>query len=218
MPKHKPIRFEEPELGGVLKSRIKLFLDQHPIAKSAGRVVLALAALGGALTVATVAPGLVGALNRMNARERREKRERYDDLWRSFYHLKKSRALEYVGEKNGELIYRLASGGKTKLKSFLLETLEIEAPRRWDRKWRVIVFDIPEKYRGARKALYNKMVEIGLYPMQKSVLVHPFPCEHEIEFLKDFFNVKPYVDILLVSEMPNGRVLYYFKDLVKEYL
>ena len=72
MPKHKPIRFKEAEFPEILKKRLQLFTERHPVAKSAGRVVLALAALGSALTIAAIAPGLIGALGKATLREHRE--------------------------------------------------------------------------------------------------------------------------------------------------
>ena len=79
-----------------------------------------------------------------------------------------------------------------------------------------MIFDIPEQYRRARHALKNKLSELGFYPLQKSVWVHPFPCETEIEFLKNHFNIKPYVHILHVNEMPSGKAIYHFKDILKK--
>lgn len=218
MPKHKPIRFERPTLSEEILEKIKDFKRSHPIVASAAKVVLATAALGGILTLAAVAPGLVGVMGRSSVRQKRERKERYDRLWQNFYRLKKERALEYVGEKNGELIYRLTKNGEVKLRSFLLETMELSQPQKWDGKWRVVVFDIPEKRRLARRALQTKLVAIGFCPLQKSVWVHPFPCEAEIEFLKDFFNVKPHVDILTTQDMPNGKVIYHFRNLLKDVL
>lgn len=215
MPKHKPIRFENPRVSEKLKQRLEIFIKEHPLASSGMKALLALAAVGGVLTLAAVAPGVVSVFTKSIARENREKRERYNTIWQNFYRLKQSRALELVAEKGNESIYRLTETGKIRLKSFLIETLEVASPRHWDGKWHVVVFDIPEKLRSARRAIQRKMLSMGFYPMQKSVFVHPFPCEAEIEFLKDFFNIKPCVDILIAHEMPNGKVIYYFKELLK---
>lgn len=200
MPKHKPIRFEPTTLSEEILGKIKDFKRRHPIATSVARVVLATAALGGILTLAM------------------ERKERYNRLWQNFYRLKRERALEYVGEKNGELVYRLTKNGELKLRSFLLETMELSQPQKWDGKWRVVVFDIPEKRRLARRALQTKIAKIGFYPLQKSVWVHPFPCEAEVEFLKDFFSIRSCVDILVTPDMPNGKVVYHFRNLLKDVL
>jgi len=60
---------------------------------------------------------------------------------------------------------------------------------KWDRVWRVIIFDIPEKKKKARDALRRKFLHLGMFQLQKSVFVYPFDCKKEIDFVSDFFNV-----------------------------
>lgn len=216
MPLHKPISFLEPSISSEIKKGIKDYITNHPTISSAGKAVLVIAALGGVLTIASITPGVFGPLEKFRSSHQRSKRERYKRLWQGFYRLKKERLLEFKEEKNGQFIYKITKKGEAKLQSFMLETLAVKKPNKWDGKWRIVIFDIPERRRNARKALQKKLLELGFYMMQKSVWVHPFPCEREIEFLKDFFNVKANVDILLISEMPNGRVIYNFRKELKK--
>ena len=216
MPKHKPIRFKDPGFSKEIKERLEKFIKHYPIASSAAQVLLASIAIGGVLTLASIAPGAFSVLARSLASKKRAKNERYRKLWQNFHRLKQSRALAYKGEINGEQVYELTAAGKTKIHRFLLDTLEISKPKIWDGKWKVVIFDIPERYRHARQALKNKLSELGFYQLQKSVWAHPFPCETEIEFLKNHFNIKPYVHILHVNEMPSGKVIYHFKDILKK--
>lgn len=215
---HKPICFKEPGISDLLKERLEDYIYTHPKTYSATKVLFALVAVGGALTFAAAAPGLVGVLGKSYFAQKRDRRERYDKLWQSFYRLKKERAIEYVGEKDGKPVYAFTENGKTKLHKFLLDTLKIATPSKWDGKWRIVLFDIPEKIKSRRRAIQQKFAELGLYPMQKSAWVHPFPCEAEVEFLKDVYGVKPHVYTFLVSEMPSGRALYHFSHLLKEIL
>ena len=46
---------------------------------------------------------------------------------------------------------------------------------------------------------------MGFFQCQKSAWIHPFPCLEEIEFIKDVFNIKPFVKIFLVDEMTDGK-------------
>jgi|SRR3989344_6611798 len=215
MPKHRPIRFQDPKLSEAVKEQLRRFMKLHPVAASVTKAVFAIAAFGGAITIATALPNLIGVWSQAAASQKREQRNRYNNLWKSFYRLKKTRDFECIGEKNGEMIYKFTNNGKEKLRRFLLETLEIATPHKWDGRWRVLIFDIPESHTHARRAFQRKLSVMGFYPLQKSVWVHPLPCEEEIEFLKDFFNVKPYVDILYVEKMTNGKVLYYFRNILK---
>ena len=79
------------------------------------------------------------------------------------------------------------------------------------------MFDIPEKFKSKRLIFQRKLNELDFYPLQKSVWLHPFSCEKEINFLRDFLEIKPYVEIFELNEMPNGKALYYFRDMLKRY-
>jgi len=215
MSKHKPIHFENLPLSTKLKERLKNFVSEHPNTTSITKVVLVLAALGGILTIGVMAPGLLKVLGKFKANKNRSKREKYNKLWRSFNRLKKERQFVCIGEKDGELLYKFTKNGEIKFRKFILDTLKIIPPRKWDGDWRIIIFDIPEKYRHARWALRKKLMDLGCYQIQKSVWTHPFPCDEEIEFLKDFFEIKPYVYILLTKNMPHGRALYHFREILK---
>ncbi len=57
-------------------------------------------------------------------------------------------------------------------------------PRKWDKKWRVLVFDIPERRRAVRFAVRKKVLEAGFVRLQDSVWVFPFPCEEYVSLLK----------------------------------
>src|SRR3989338_8018923 len=79
-----------------------------------------------------------------------------------------------------------------------------------------IIFDINEKKRSGRVAFRKKLNDMGFYQCQKSAWIHPFPCLYEIEFIKDVFNLKPFVKIFLVDEMTDGKTLYHFRNLLKQ--
>src|SRR3989344_3919818 len=156
MPKHRPIYFKDPKITDQYKERIKKFIDKHPIAISVSKAVLATALLGGVLTVAFVAPGLVKILGKNAIAQKREQKERYRKLWERFYTLKKRGLFELKKENSdGSLLYQFTEKGRLVSKKFLLETLEIEKQQKWDGKWRVVSFDIPEKYKLARRAFQN---------------------------------------------------------------
>ncbi len=194
---------------------VKTYIQKHPIASSAAKVILATAIAGGLLTTLAVAPGLAFLIKGVG-RKHRERKERYRKLWERFNYLRKQQAFEFNGEnKNGELVYKFTDKGKVMMKNFLLETLELKPPKRWDKKWRIVIFDVPEKLKARRKALQSKLKEMDFYPWQRSVWAHPFPCEQEIAFLKNFLELDRYVEIFAVSDIPSGKIIYHFKDLLK---
>jgi virulence-associated protein VapD len=216
MSKHTPIYFRGNYFSIEDKNRLKKFTEKHPVASSIGKAILAAAIMGGVLTLAVVAPGIVNIANKIgkNKNNSEERKERYRKLWRRFNDMKKQNIFEVEKEnQDGSITYRLTNKGKIITKKFLLDTLEIEAQKNWDQKWRVVIFDIPEKYKKARKELQSKLREMGFEKLQKSVWVHPFPCEAEIMFLNDIFNTHSFVEIFTTSDLKNKRMFYCFQHL-----
>lgn len=218
MPKHKPIYFSDPKISSEIKDRVKVFISKHPIASSTLKAVLAVAVLGGVLTLTAAVPGAAMLIGKGIVRAKKDKKERYQKLWARFHALRKRNVFECVGEApDGGLIYRFTESGRDLTKKLLLETLEIKPPTKWDKRWRVVVFDIPEKFKKARYALWSQLKSLGFYQLQKSVWVHPFSCEHEIGFLCDIFNIQPFVEVFTTDDLNNGKVLYHFKNILRKH-
>lgn len=86
--------------------------------------------------------------------------------------------------KNGETCYRLTSAGFDLLKESI--PLYKLASRSWDKKWRIVIFDISEKNRLSRDILRDKLFSIGFGRWQESVYITPHSVEQEInQFLKE---------------------------------
>lgn len=214
MPKHKPIKFETTLEPNLRKTIIRI-LKKNTGAKTILNATLGIIAVGGILTFGAAFPALLGEIVKIRTKHKKESYEHYRKIWRSFRSLKQQRALEFIKEKDGYLVYRLNEKGKEKIKKFALDELKINQPRNWDEKWRLVIFDIPESRKKERAALRRKLVDLGFYQCQKSAWIYPFHCVEEIEFLKDILGIKPFVKLFLVEEMTDGKVLYHFKDVIK---
>ena len=84
--------------------------------------------------------------------------------------------------KNGLITLFATKKGKLKALDFKLENIK-NKKEKWDGRWRMVAFDIPEKYRKGRDSLRWKLKKIGFCEMQKSVLITPYDCEAEIRIL-----------------------------------
>lgn len=215
--KRYPIKFKST-LEGNFKKRITILIKENRKIKSALSLILAIAAMGGILAFGAVAPGALGVIGKIFKDRQIKKREKYRKIWRSFYELKKKRIFEFIEEKDGYLVYRITNKGKEKIKKLIFNKITIDQPKRWDKKWRLVIFDIPETRYKTRTVFRNKLKEMGFYQCQKSVWIYPFHCLEEIEFLKKILNIKPFVKLFLIEEMGDGKVLYYFRDLLKNSL
>lgn len=114
--------------------------------------------------------------------------------------LYKSKLIDYKENNDGTVSMTLTSKGKKKIIQFNLDLMEVKKPFRWDKLWRLVIFDIPEEERQGRRALAAKLKELGFYPVQKSVFIHPFECKDEIDFITEIFNLRPYVRLFTVKE------------------
>jgi len=95
--------------------------------------------------------------------------------------------------ENGTYAIELTEKGRLKaLEYYFLKKLKIK-DQKWDGKWRMLIFDIPERLRNGRNALRWKIKKLGFYELQKSVFVVPYECKKEIDFIVNFFELRPYV-------------------------
>ena len=81
--------------------------------------------------------------------------------------------------------------------------MEIKKPKVWDKKWRIVLFDIPEKKRQARDVLREALKRMNFYEYQKSVFIHPYPCQDEIDYIVEYYEIRQYVRIVTATELDN---------------
>jgi CRISPR/Cas system-associated endoribonuclease Cas2 len=106
-----------------------------------------------------------------------------------FYYLKK-RGLVNVEYRGNQIYISLTDEGKRRAGKYKIDDLKIKTAENWDKKWRVLIFDVEENYRIKREALRGKIKELGLYQLQKSVWVCPYEFKKEMSILRDFFGLE----------------------------
>src|SRR3990172_3175946 len=108
---------------------------------------------------------------------------RPDAFRKSIFYLKKRKLIENKNLKNGETVLTLSEKGKIRLLQFDLEKIQIKKPKSWDKKWHLVIFDIPKSQNRARNVLRATLKNLGLYQLQKSCYVYPYECKKEIDFI-----------------------------------
>lgn len=119
---------------------------------------------------------------------------------REFYN---DRLIDYKGDKDGFVKIVLTKEGEKKALKFKIDEMEIKKPPKWDGQWRVVIFDIPEKFKKAREALRKKLKDLGFIKLQESVFVFPYECEDEINFIVEVFLIRPFVRFMKVKSFTN---------------
>jgi DNA-binding transcriptional regulator PaaX len=152
--------------------------------------------VAGMVYVAASSPYFVLNLQRNFKKWRRYKNKKITD---AFYRLRKEGCIE-MSKKNHQIYISLTEKGKRKASWLQIDSLAIKRSKRWDKKWRIVIFDISQLKKLYREAFRGKLKELGFYPLQKSVWVYPFDCRDEIELLKEFFGLSDKELRLIVAE------------------
>lgn len=85
--------------------------------------------------------------------------------------------IERIVKKDGKPYLRLTSFGQKSLsRDFALDRLG----KRWDGRWVVVIFDIPEQDRWVRDKLRPDLYSLGFRMLQESVWISPFPIAEDI--------------------------------------
>ena|SRR3989344_8823383 len=127
--------------------------------------------------------------------------------------LYRSKLIREQENPDGSLTMVLTDKGQKKAVTFNIDNMKIKKPKVWDRKWRMVLFDIPEKHKKAREALRETLKKLGFYEYQKSVLIHPDECRDEVNFVIEYFNIRPYVRMIISTELDNELHLRKIFDL-----
>lgn len=91
-------------------------------------------------------------------------------------------------ERGGRRYARTTERGKRVLE-FETQKTALTKKRKWDRRWRVVIFDIPERRKSVRNRLRRFMREYGFVRLQDSVWVYPHDCEDLIALAKAEFRI-----------------------------
>jgi DNA-binding transcriptional regulator PaaX len=87
--------------------------------------------------------------------------------------LKRQKLIRYVTDKNGKTFVKITEKGKIKIRAFTIDLLEIKKQRNWDRKWRLVMYDLPVRFTKAREALRWKLKELGFFSISEISLGLP---------------------------------------------
>lgn len=115
---------------------------------------------------------------------------------------------------DGTITIILTDKGKQKALTYDLEKMNIKEPKQWDKKWRVVLFDIPETKKKIREILRFHLKKLGFYEFQKSVFVHPYDCRDEINYLIEFYDIRKFVRYIVAESIDNELHLKEYFDLL----
>jgi len=174
--------------------------------KNLQQVILTTIGMVGILGIGMLAPNVIGAMAKLGILPNKRQKEYISS---SASKMVKKGLLKYNGK-----FYELTSLGKRYLHRWELGNFKFNKPKRWDKKWRVIIFDIPDKKRKVRDQIRYLFKSAGFYLLQESVWVYPYDCEDIVALLKTDFGIGNNLLYLIVEEIENDRHLKDEFDLI----
>lgn len=150
-----------------------------------GMAVLAAVGAVGLLTLALAAPNAVQLLRLFKKNDRRYRTPAY--VSKTVARLHRQGWIQ-IFVQNGEQVIRLTERGQRELLRYQLKKKRLEK-RKWDGKWRLLIFDIKERRRSARDRARQDMITFGFVRLQDSAWVYPYECEEVVTLLKAQYRI-----------------------------
>ncbi len=165
-------------------------------------------AIGGLIVASFALPGLPQIFSILGINN---SKDRYR-VKRAVQSLQKQKFIN-IYEKGDEQVMEITEKGKKRILKYRFDEMKLVRPKKWDGLWRIISFDIPEKYKRGRDALTRKLKEMKFYPFQKSVFICPFECRDEIDFIGEVFNIRKFIRYFVAKEIDDEKYLRQFYNL-----
>jgi len=130
-------------------------------------------AVAGIVYVAASSPYFIHNLIEAYKRSRKY-RKKYDrkKIYDTFYNLKRQGYIR-ISKQNRQIYISLTEKGRKKASWFQIDSLKVKRPKKWDKKWRVVIFDIAELKKNSSRGISRKIKRIRILSFTEECLGKP---------------------------------------------
>lgn len=130
-----------------------------------------------------------------------------EQVRRSIYKLKRNNYIKWKRDKRKNILrLELTEKGQKLFGSMKFDDITIAPSKAWDKKWRFLMFDIPEKSRSVRDLLRNKLKSLGFFRFQQSIWIYPYECEEEMSYICEFLGATAFA-MMFAVKIDNDKIL-----------
>lgn len=165
------------------------------------KAIIGVLAAVGLIAVALVAPNAVAALGKVGFLPQRRLQAK-KALGRMI-----AAGLIKIETKGSARFVRLTPSGERLAAEMQLGKVVPKKPKSWDGKWRLVIFDIPERRRRIRARLRDTLKLFEFYRLQDSVWGYPYDCEDLILLLKADLHVGKDILYIVADALENDKYL-----------
>lgn len=159
-------------------------------------IIFSILLIAGVLVVAATMPSTIQLFKYFGRKKPHEQWR----IRRSVSRLEKNGIIRkrFVG---GQECFVLTPSGKERAMRYKLRSMTINPQKKWDGLWRIVMFDISEDKRSARRAIGHAIQKLGCLQYQKSVFITPYPCAEEIDFAGECFGVRKHIRLITAKQV-----------------
>jgi DNA-binding transcriptional regulator PaaX len=148
----------------------------------------------GLAAISVLAPQLPYILLKAYLKEKLKEPYSQTQMHNSVSYLKRKKFIAFEFKEN-KIKVILTKLGRQHLNKIAFEEIKIQ-PVKWDGRWRLLTFDIPEYKKGSRQTFRRKIKELGFFHFQRSVFIFPYPCEKEIDEMVRLLEIRSFVHLI----------------------
>ncbi|MEK7660174.1 MAG: hypothetical protein AAB343_03160 [Patescibacteria group bacterium] len=101
----------------------------------------------------------------------------------------------------------LSAYAKQQLGALELRRLSTVRPTKWDQKWRLLIYDVPEDRKRGRDAIRYELRNMGFVELQHSVWIFPFDVTDILLLIRELYDLKSEL-IVLTADRFDGDHIY----------
>ncbi len=168
------------------------------IKRNVRNAILATVGIAGLITIAAVAPKTLRLLKVSGIDAKLRYRTK-----NVLYRLKQKGEIEFV-DRDGKKYARLTERGERSLELMRQKASFVnDRKKKWDHRYRLVMFDIPERRKSTRERIRLEMRGLGFLRIQDSAWLYPYDCEEFIALLKADLHIGKDVLYAVIEEIEN---------------
>ena len=167
----------------------------------------------GIITIATLAPNMFQALKFLRL-DKKLKQRKQSSITRARGRLIEKGILKQITTAKGKAL-KLTTKGEQLYEKISFSRIVLKRQKKWDKRWRMLVFDIIEERKGDRDEISRVLKKMDFLMIQDSVYIYPYPCDEFVALLKANFRIGKNLLYLIVEQIENDKKFREHFNIVK---
>jgi hypothetical protein len=203
------------EKGLITKESIFKDIIENKAVKEVSKIILAIAFISGAIILSVTAPNIFAVLGNLgkilNRKQKIDKSQR-QKMMKTIHNLRSRKLIEW-DRQGDKIMLKITPRGRAVFLQKRMYELKIKKQQKWDKIWRVVIFDIPNNLGKKRDVFRQRLKNMGFFQFQKSAFIIPYPCQQELEATLEYYGLFDYITYLEATHISGGERCHQYFDL-----